>query len=67
MKNSRLKIGLYVNDPAANVLPSVSHLNLDYGGKGDCRQMLDLCLPQSATGPTPVILWFHGGGMAQGR
>jgi acetyl esterase/lipase len=40
----------------------VVYSNLDYVGKGEGRQMLDLFIPTGAKGPTPLILWFHGGG-----
>jgi acetyl esterase/lipase len=44
----------------------VAYVNLDYAGKGEGRQMLDLYIPTNAKGPTPVIVWFHGGGWRGG-
>ena len=36
--------------------------DLDYGGKSNPRQLLDLYLPeQMADKPLPVIVWIHGG------
>ena len=48
------------------MLKSEDHLNLDYGGNGDSRQMLDLRLPPNAQRPVPLIIWFHGGGWYKG-
>jgi acetyl esterase/lipase len=58
--------------PAPEVKPTpvregvVAYVNLDYAGKGEGRQMLDLYVPTGAKGPTPVIVWFHGGGWQAG-
>lgn len=48
------------------MIKSENHLNLDYGGTGDSRQMLDLRLPPNAQQPLPLIVWFHGGGWYKG-
>lgn len=44
----------------------VAYGNLDYGGNGNDRQMLDLYIPTAAKGPLPVIVWFYGGGWLAG-
>ena len=48
------------------MLKSEDHRNLDYGGNGDSRQMLDWRLPPNAQRPGPLIIWFHGGGWYKG-
>ena len=45
---------------------STDHFNLDYAGNGASNQMLDLRLPPNVKEPTPVIVWFHGGGWHKG-
>lgn len=40
--------------------------NLDYVGKGNPRQMLDLYLPEKIQEPVPVVMWIHGGAWRQG-
>lgn len=40
--------------------------DLDYAGSGNRQQMLDLYLPEDATGPLPLVVWIHGGGWRSG-
>lgn len=41
--------------------------NLDYVGKGNPRQMLDLYLPETkTTKPRPLVVYIHGGGWEEG-
>lgn len=35
--------------------------DLDYAGDGIVRHKLDLMLPESTTGPLPLVVWIHGG------
>lgn len=37
------------------------HANLEYLADGHERHRLDLYLPEKAEGPTPLIVWIHGG------
>ncbi|MCC5974093.1 MAG: alpha/beta hydrolase [Rubellimicrobium sp.] len=39
--------------------------DLAYGQESD-RQVLDLYLPEGATGPVPVVVWVHGGAFRMG-
>jgi acetyl esterase/lipase len=39
--------------------------NLAYGSASD-RQVLDLYLPEAASGPVPVVVWVHGGAFMMG-
>jgi len=48
----------------AQVQPKYS--NLDYGGSGNVRQMLDIYLPSLGNGPFPIVVWIHGGGWMSG-
>lgn len=41
-------------------------LDLSYVSGGHEQQRLDLFIPEKATGPTPLIVWIHGGGWASG-
>ena len=43
---------------------SMPHLDLPYGP--DPAHRLDLYLPRTVTGPTPVVLFLHGGGWSHG-
>jgi acetyl esterase/lipase len=48
-------------------LPEFTALqDLAYVTDGHVRQKLDLYLPKHASEPTPLILWIHGGGWANG-
>jgi len=40
--------------------------DLEYAKVGDKKLLLDLYLPEKATGPLPVIVGIHGGGWANG-
>lgn len=43
------------------------HLNLDYVGDGNERQMLDLHLPDEPSSERiPLVIWIHGGGWRNG-
>jgi len=44
--------------------PSFS--NVDYVGKGNTKQMLDIYIPSGATTPTPAIIHIHGGAFLMG-
>lgn len=41
--------------------------NLDYVGRGNTRQKLDLLLPAKRDGKVPVVVFIHGGGWLSGR
>lgn len=43
-----------------------TYFNLDYGGSGNFRQMLDIYLPSTGNGPYPVVVWIHGGAWMSG-
>jgi acetyl esterase/lipase len=43
-----------------------AHEDLAYVKDGHERNKLDLCLPEKADGPLPVIVWVHGGGWRAG-
>jgi acetyl esterase/lipase len=45
----------------------VIQYDLDYGGQGNPRQMLDLYLPENAKRPMRLIIWIHGGGWQSGH
>jgi acetyl esterase/lipase len=40
--------------------------NLDYVGRGNVKQMLDLYIPQGLTTRAPLIIFIHGGGWQSG-
>ena len=40
--------------------------DLEYARVGEKKLLLDLYLPEKATGPLPVIVWVHGGGWKNG-
>ncbi len=40
--------------------------NLEYARVGEKSLLLDLYLPEKASGPLPVIMWVHGGGWRGG-
>lgn len=40
--------------------------DIDYVGKGNVRQMLDVYRPENVEGDLPVICWIHGGGWQKG-
>lgn len=48
----------------------IRHDDLEYGEaplNGTAHVLkLDLCLPRKANGPTPLVLWIHGGGFRSG-
>jgi len=44
----------------------VTHKNLAYIKDGHERQKLDLYLPETVDGATPLIIWIHGGGWVGG-
>ena len=58
-----IAMGIGVEAMAQQRLEGVKVLrDLDYGGKANPRQLLDLYLPeQPADKPLPVIVWIHGG------
>ena len=43
-----------------------AHRDMAYVEGGHERQRLDLYLPENSSGPTPVVVWVHGGGWAGG-
>ncbi|MCX7876513.1 MAG: alpha/beta hydrolase fold domain-containing protein [Melioribacteraceae bacterium] len=43
-----------------------TYSNIDYGGSGNQRQMLDIYIPTNSKGPFPVVVWIHGGGWLGG-
>jgi acetyl esterase/lipase len=43
-----------------------AHRELAYVDNGHARQVLDLYVPEKATGPLPVIVWIHGGAWSGG-
>ncbi len=46
---------------------SAEHIDLDYVGDGNERQMLDLLLPDKpSSGKIPLVVWIHGGGWRSG-
>lgn len=45
--------------------PVPDRANLAYGEESE-RQVLDLYLPEGASGPVPVVLWVHGGAFMMG-
>jgi acetyl esterase/lipase len=45
---------------------SPTYSNLDYGGRGNTRQFLDLYLPSGLTRPAPLVVFIHGGGWQSG-
>ncbi len=47
----------------------VAHLDIDYGGNGNPRQMLDLLLPEKRASDKalPVIVYIHGGAWLAGN
>lgn len=40
--------------------------NLDYVGKGNTKQYLDLYIPTGVSTPTPLIIYIHGGAWTSG-
>lgn len=40
--------------------------NIEYATPDDKPVRLDLYLPENAKGPTPLVIWIHGGGWRQG-
>lgn len=40
--------------------------NIEYARPDDKPVRLDLYLPEHAKGPTPLVIWIHGGGWRQG-
>jgi acetyl esterase/lipase len=43
-----------------------AHRDLAYIENGHERHRLDLFLPENASGPTPLLIWVHGGGWQSG-
>ncbi len=41
--------------------------NITYATANNTEMKLDLYLPQKPAGPTPVVVYFHGGGWVEGR
>lgn len=44
----------------------VAHRDLAYVTGGHAQQKLDLFLPEKTAGPTPLIVWIHGGAWVSG-
>lgn len=55
--------GWYGYQWMTTVTPTMA--NLAYGTASD-RQVIDLYLPEGATGPVPVVVWVHGGAFRMG-
>jgi acetyl esterase/lipase len=55
--------GWYGYQWMTTVTPTMA--NLAYGTDSD-RQVIDLYLPDGATGPVPVVVWVHGGAFRMG-
>ena len=51
---------------SAEELPYVLKADLIYSDAGGIPQEIDLYLPKNANGPTPVVVWVHGGGWKNG-
>lgn len=54
---------------AITPLPSgvMAFRDLEYAQVGGKRLLLDLYVPEQADGPTPLIVWIHGGGWQSGN
>lgn len=67
-----MAISIITAAPADEVKPVtvrpgiLGYKDLDYGGNGNKRQMLDLYVPADSKEPLPVVAWFHGGGWQVG-
>ena len=49
------------------VFENILYTSVDYPvTKAGSRTLLDLCLPDDCTDSTPVVVWFHGGGITGG-
>ena len=49
---------------AQTLTPTYS--NVDYAGKGNSKQMMDIYIPSGTTTPKPVIVHIHGGAFLMG-
>jgi acetyl esterase/lipase len=47
--------------------PPPTFANLDYTGKGNLKQTLDLYIPAGLTRPAPLAIFIHGGGWQSGN
>lgn len=45
---------------------SVFHRNLEYARVGNRSLKLNLLVPKNSSKPTPLVIWFHGGGWEKG-
>lgn len=63
-----LGTSLSAQDRRAPRLPDgvKAHLDIAYVADGHERQKLDLYLPAKADGPTPLVIWIHGGAWRAG-
>lgn len=44
----------------------IAHRDLAYVTSGHAQQKLDLFVPEKAAGPTPLLVWIHGGAWVSG-
>src|SRR3972149_1699577 len=59
--------GRLAGPPRVRIPEGVKTLrNLEYARVGEKSLLLDLYLPEKASGPLPVIMWVHGGGWRGG-
>jgi acetyl esterase/lipase len=65
MRNYLLPFLLLLCD-GASFAQTPTYSNLDYVGRGNAKQMLDLYIPPGLTRPAPLIFYIHGGGWQSG-